>query len=116
MKLMVEATDMIRSGITLNARRMVARRGRPVAVSPYENTIRRRCVNGRYVYEVIDRSLVDEGVTSTYVDLEEAAWAFADQVGWVALGMAVATHRYEWMFPAGSTLDWHTRQAHRLAA
>ncbi len=116
MKLVAEVMDMVCLGRTLTARRIVARRGQPIQVSPNSFSIHRVAVNGRYAYEVTDSGEDDCEVTISYADVEQAVWGFAEQVGWIALREAVSDHRYAWLFPAGSTLDWHTRQAQRRAA
>lgn len=116
MKLVVEVMDMVCQGRTLTARRIVARRGQPVQTSPNRFSIHRTTVNGRYVYEVTDSGEDDCEVTTAYADVEQAVWGFTEQVGWIALREAVSCHRYAWLFPAGSTLDWHARQAQRRAA
>ena len=116
MKVMVETIDMLRRGITLGARRSVARRGRPLKIAPYTNTIQRCVINGRYVYEITDRRMDPEGVVQSFFDVEHAARTFAEQVGWVALNSEVSSKRYNWMFPLGSTLDWHTQEHQSRAA
>ena len=116
MRLVKETIGMLNQGITLSARRASVQRGCPVVLSPYLNTVRRRCVNGRFVYEITDRSHESGDEIHTYKDVETAALIFAELVGWVALDKAVSAQRYQWLFPKGSTLDWKTREAQRRAA
>ena len=116
MRLVAETIGMLKQGITLSAQRATVHRGCPVVLSSYINTVRRRCVNGQYVYEITDRSHDAGDETHTYKDVESAALIFAELVGWIALDKAVSEYRYQWMFPSGSTLDWKTKKTQRRAA
>jgi hypothetical protein len=116
MRLVAETIGMLKQGITLSARRATANRGCPVILSPYINTVKRRCVNGQYVYEITDRSHDSGDETHTYKDVESAALIFAELVGWIGLSKTVSEHRYQFMFPKGSTLDWQTQKSQRRAA
>jgi hypothetical protein len=116
MRLVTETIGMLKQGITLSARRGTAIRGCPVALSPYINTVKRRCVNGQFVYEITDRSNNSGDETHTYKDVETAALIFAELVGWIGLDKAVSEYRYQWLFPRGSTLDWQTTKSKRRAA
>ena len=116
MRLIAESTEMLERGFPLNAPRTLAKRGRPVRRAPRENTVQQITAGGRICYEVIDRIEEPEGIRQVFDSAEQAAWAFAEQVGWVALREAVNEHRYEWLFPVGSTLDWPSSDAHRRVA
>lgn len=116
MRLVRETIGMLEQGITLSARRATVNRGCPVVHSPYTNTIKRRCINGQYVYELTDRSHAAGNETHTYRDVETAALIFAELVGWIGLSKAVSEYRSQWLFPMGSTLEWKTQKAQRRAA
>ncbi|MDG1481076.1 MAG: hypothetical protein P8R54_15905 [Myxococcota bacterium] len=116
MKLLAEVMDMICRGRSLTARRVQARRGQPVQVSSNQSSIRRVIVNHQYAYEVAEVSPDGCEITSSYADLDQAVLEFAEQVGVIALREAVASNRYAWLFPTGSTLEWHASQAQRRVA
>lgn len=111
MRLVVEVIGMLSQGTTLHVHRTVARRGRPVATAPRASTLQRRVSNERYVYDIVDRDQFPEGVVTTFEDPEEAAQVFAQKVGWAALSSVLAEHRYYYLFPNGSTLDWPMQSA-----
>ena len=105
MRLVVEVIGMLDQGIPLSGCRMSARRGHPLRISPKTFTISKKHDNGCYIYGIVESSNPD-AECETFEDAEVAARAFARKVGWTSLSNVLAQHRYHYLFPNGSSLEW----------
>ena len=105
MRLVFEVIGMLDQGIPLSGCRMSARRGQPLRISSKTFTIRKQHNNGCYIYGIIESSNPD-AECETFEDAEVAVRAFARKVGWTSVSSVLAQHRYHYLFPNGSSLEW----------
>lgn len=107
MGLIQEATQMVSSGIGLVGQEFLTWDDGS-GHSSLRNTLIRRVVSseGDVFFEVIDYRRKLEGELTRYEDPARAAHTFARLIGRSALSRAVAAHRYAFLFPRGSSLDW----------
>lgn len=108
MGLIQEATQMLSQGIGLVAQEFITWDDGEGA-SSLRSTVLRRVVHsgGDVFYEVVDYRKSLNGELHRFDEPTQAAHTFARLVGRSALSRAVAAHRYAYLFPRGSSLDWH---------
>ncbi|MFT4974860.1 MAG: hypothetical protein ACI8S6_000743 [Myxococcota bacterium] len=102
-----ETAEMVASGIGLVAREVQTWSDGETLTSLRPTLIRRVVsTRGEVAYEVVDYRSSLEGELHRFDEPVAAARLLLHLVGRCALSQAIASHRYAYLFPRGSSLDW----------
>lgn len=106
MALKHEAAAMLATGIGLVAQELTAWGNGETMTNLRPTLVRKTDRSGEICYEVVDYRHNLTGQVQRFTEPLEATTLFQKLVGRAAMSRAVASHRYGYLFPKGSSLEW----------